>query len=112
MLYTVVMDYRGGTYISQVDAGNLAGALETWADTLDQRSIEELGPRRKAELTDDIRVQLSSGQEPALLDGLVNVWCAAASTSGGLALINVVATVNKRAAGTRPIRTGQQDGVT
>ena len=107
MLYTVVMDYRGGTYISQVDAGNVAGALETWADTLDQRSIGELGPRRKAGLTDDIKVQLSSGQEPALLDGLVNVWCAAASTSGGLALINIVATMNKKASRTRSIRTRQ-----
>jgi hypothetical protein len=97
----------GGTYISQVDAGNVAGALETWADTLDQRSIGELGPRRKAELTDDIKAQLSSGQEPALLDSLVNVWCATALTSGGIALINIAGTVNKKASRTRSIRTGQ-----
>ncbi len=92
MLYTVVIDYRGGTYISQVHARSVADALKIWAAALDTAAIGGLGPQRKVELIDDIKEQLSLGQEPALLDGLVNAWCASALTSGGLALINIVAT--------------------
>jgi hypothetical protein len=78
MLYTVVLDYRGGTYISQVNAGSVAGALKIWADALDIGAVARLGPQRKGELIDDIKMQLSSGQPPAPLDGLVNAWCASA----------------------------------
>jgi hypothetical protein len=92
MLYTVVMDYRGGTYVSQVAARSVAGALKIWAAALDTAAIAGLGPQRKAEMIDDIRVAHSLGLEAALLHGLVNAWCATALTSGGLALINIIAT--------------------
>jgi hypothetical protein len=107
MLYTVVMDYRGGTYISQVDAGSVAGALKVWAAGLDTAAIAGLGPRRKIELIDDIRERLSSGQEPVLLDGLVNAWCVSALTSRGLALINIIATNTRNWNPSRASRKGR-----
>src|SRR5260370_15177896 len=107
MLYTVVLDYRGGTYISQVNAGSVAGALKIWADALDIGAVARLGPQRKGELIDDIKMQLSSGQPPAPLDGLVNAWCASALTSGGLSLINIVGTISQKASRSRSIRKGK-----
>lgn len=72
MLYTVVLEYRGGTYISQVNARNVIGALQVWAEALDIAAVAGLGSRRKAELIDDIKEQLLHGVMPTPLDGLVN----------------------------------------
>jgi len=47
MLYTIVMDYRGGTYISQVDARSVAAALKVWAAALD--TAAHRGTRPSAE---------------------------------------------------------------
>ena len=105
MLYTVVMDYRGGTYISQVRARSVAAALKVWAAALDTAAIAGLGPQRKIELIEDVKG--SRGQEPALLDGLVNAWCATALTSGGLALMNIVATKTRNPSPLRAKRKGR-----
>jgi hypothetical protein len=94
MLYTIVMAYRGGTYISQVNARNVVAAVRAWAAALDVDAVSGLGPTRKAELIHDIEETSLRWDGPALLDGMVNAWCTTALTSGGLALINIVATVS------------------
>ena len=105
MLYTVVMDYRGGTYVAQVSARSVTAALKLWSEGLDTGVIDELGREQKKELihhTTDFRVE-----KPVLLNGLVNVWCASALTSGGLATINVVATNPSKPNSSRPNRKGR-----
>lgn len=54
MLYTVVMDYRGGTYIAQVDARSVTGALRLWSEGVDAVAIG-LRPEEKKELIDNIK---------------------------------------------------------
>lgn len=88
-LYTIVMEYRGGTYVSQVTARNVFGALRAWAVALNVDAVAGLGPRRKAELIDQIEDQLAA---PVALDGVINGWCASAVTSGGLVLVNIIET--------------------
>jgi hypothetical protein len=78
MLYTVVMEYRGGTYVSQVNAGNVVEALREWALALDTGAIKWLGPARKRELLKTIDEEPSWAIEPVKLDGLVNAWCMSA----------------------------------
>jgi hypothetical protein len=107
MLYTVVMDYRGGTYIAQVDASSVMGALNVWSEGLDTAAITGLSPEQKAELIDDIKESSSRGREPVLIDGLVNAWCASALTSGGMALINIVATKSQQSRLSRSNRKGK-----
>ena len=92
MLYTVVMDYRSGTYISQVKARSVDTALRVWTEHLDISGVAGLGRRRKAELIGEIKKQVSRREAPVPLDGVVNTWCASAATSGGLVIVNIIAT--------------------
>jgi hypothetical protein len=107
VLYTFVMEYRGGTYMAQVYARGVADALKTWAAALDTAAIGGFSPQRKVELIDDISEELSHGQKPTLLDGLVNAWCTSALTSGGVALINIVATKERNSSPSRTHRKGR-----
>ena len=86
------MEYRGGTYISQVKARSVKQALHLWAKALDVHPIAGFGERRKQELTNELTADTSDSPVP--LEGLTNAWCTSAAISSGLALINVVATVS------------------
>ena len=92
MLYTVLMEYRGGTYVSQVRAQTVVAALQNWASELDAGAIQGFSEGRKRELLREIESDLRSGTEPAPLNGLHNVWCTSAALSGGMVLINIVST--------------------
>lgn len=84
--YTVIMDFKGGTYISQVQSENQKNALEKWALELDTSEIFGLGDAGKARLLKGAR-----SEEPIALEGLSQVWCAYCLIPGP-ALINIVQT--------------------
>jgi hypothetical protein len=89
-LYTVVLEYRGGTYISQVLGPSLSAALKQWANALNENDLANWGLSRP-ELTEVIE------DDPALLDGCINAWCLTGlSGSEELILLNVVATIGAR----------------
>jgi len=90
------MEYRGGTYISQVDGHSVPNALQRWAAALDPALIKGLGQARKRELIDQIDSDLADGVWPVPLDDLKDVWCTSACTSGGFLLINLVATQQRK----------------
>ncbi len=46
-LYTFIMDFRGGTYISQIQEKDLMPAIQLWAETLLVEEIQYLGERVK-----------------------------------------------------------------
>ena len=92
MLYTILMEYRGGTYVSQAKAASASGALRTWAHNLDPSPVPGLGMRGKADLIEVIESDLADGIKPARLEGLHGSWCQTVRFSGGFALINIVAT--------------------
>jgi hypothetical protein len=50
MLYTFIMDFRAGNYISQVEGTHLSSAIRNWASKLDISSIEFLGEAGKQEI--------------------------------------------------------------
>ena len=89
VLFTVLMEYRGGTYISQVRARSANEAVRRWAAKLDPLPIAEFSERRKREL-----IRSLDGDKPVPLDGLTNAWCTSALVGGSSALINIVATAN------------------
>jgi len=91
--YTVILDYRGGTYISQVSASDERAALVKWAKQIKPNEIQQLGPKRHAKLVSDIESNYADMYSPTPLQGLVNAWCSSAPLSGGL--VNIIRTETK-----------------
>jgi hypothetical protein len=89
VLYTILMEYRGETYVSQAKAASASGALRTWSHNLDPSPVHT---RRKADLLKMIESHLADGIKPSRLEGLQGSWCQTVHFSGGFALINIVAT--------------------
>jgi len=86
-LYTFILDYTGRTYISQVEAPNLAKAVLKWPDGLVTDEVKGFGPKT----ADILKVRLAE-DKPILLSGLINTWCVTAIIRGRLALIHIVKT--------------------
>lgn len=86
-LYTFMMEFNGGTYISQVSASDPCSALEVWARALDPEAIEGLCDSVKAEL-----VQGVSDETPTPIEGLQNVWCVFLNPGGARCLVHLVET--------------------
>jgi hypothetical protein len=84
-LYTVIAEYRGGTYIKQLRARSAKDAVQKWlkqSDTSIPKNLSAALRRISAETL-----------EPVLIDGCENVWCASSSYKG-LLLLNIVKTVS------------------
>jgi hypothetical protein len=86
-LYTFIMDYDAGTYISQVAAPSPKSACVKWARRLDIQQVKGLGGKSHKSLIDEMK-----DESPTPLDGLFNAWCATALIRGRLALINIIQT--------------------
>ena len=82
-LYTFIMDYLGGTYISQVDAENAEQAMEAWIKTLVVEEVEHFSETDRKKI---IRVGFHE-DEPGLLTGIKNVWHFTVETKKGFAHI-------------------------
>jgi hypothetical protein len=90
-LYTFIMDYDGGTYVSQVKAPSPKSACLKWARGLDGEQIKGLGGKSHESLIAEIK-----DESPTPIHGVLNAWCATALIRGTLALINIVQTENGR----------------
>jgi hypothetical protein len=88
-LYTFVMEFLGGVYISQVREMSLRKACIKWARTLNVGGIKGLGAKGQAEF---IREMKDKANKPVPLSGLINAWCTSALSRRGVALINIVKT--------------------
>lgn len=83
------MDYRGGTYISQINSSSLDLACIDWASNLEVEEIEDFGKSNKEKL-----IKQMKSESPVLLNGLINAWCVSAFLYKGMLLINIVQTEN------------------
>jgi hypothetical protein len=86
-LYTFILDFAGGTYISQINAPSTISACVKWAEELDISGLKGVGGKNKESLINQMKEE-----EPRLIDGVINAWCVTAALRGGLALINIVQT--------------------
>lgn len=84
-LYTMVLDYRGGTYISQVTAESPEAAVHSWVMSANEQDLAQwaLTHEELSQLAEDSLITIENCQ---------NVWCASDSTEGGLMLLNIIAT--------------------
>ena len=84
-LYTIICEYAGGTYISQVNASSPENAVWSWLGTRASKKVIPKEPRERIKegLDDDT---------PIAIRGCRNVWCFSASSKKGLVLINLIRT--------------------
>ncbi len=85
--YTFIMEYAGGTYISQVRAPSPKSACVKWAQSLDISQVNGMGLTSKKQLIKEMK-----DESPVALDTILNAWCKSALIRGELALINIVQT--------------------
>lgn len=90
-LYTFFLEYKGGTYVSQVRARSSPLAMKAWAGKFMDMKVPRLGTRSKSDL-----VQKILRDAPTTLDGLKNAWCSSALVSGHLALVHFTKTDEQR----------------
>jgi len=87
-LYSVLLEYAGGTYVSQVVASSPKDALVKWTRQLDASVVWGMGKKSLEILRDDMREET-----PVPLTGLNNIWCTDALIRGKGSTIHVVQTV-------------------
>jgi len=85
-LYTIILDYKGGTYIGQNHADSAKEALARWLSGIEDQELA------RWKITRDELLEIVSSDGPVPLRDCTNVWCTSGSTKGGLVLINVIAT--------------------
>ena len=83
-LFTFILDYEGGTYISQIRENQLDKAFEKWLGSID---FSEIDIENSGLLINDVDTNLTP------LDGITNVWCTNFFVGEEFALVNIVETV-------------------
>jgi len=84
--YTVLVEFAGGTYLSQFKASTPKQALARWTEA----STRVTGVPKK--LREVMKKQLGFGDEPVAIRGLKNVWCISEEHENKLALIHIIQT--------------------
>jgi hypothetical protein len=83
-LFTIVCEYAGGTYTSQVRAADQEKALSEWAALLRREQPIEGASDQIAQEVDDAWADLVP------ITGLEGVWCWSGTAAQGLALVNII----------------------
>jgi hypothetical protein len=85
-LFTVVLEFDGGTYVSQFKAASThAAAVKHTAHLIGIKGMST--PLNRKRLADQLSLE-----QPIAIPGIRNVWCCSASVGKRLALVNIVAT--------------------
>lgn len=89
LLYTFIMNYLGGTYVSQVIAPDPESGMRFWIKKLNTKDIEGFSENDKQKLIQEDFVN----EEPVLLTGLDNVWHFLILTEKGTGFVYFVKTL-------------------
>ncbi len=88
-LFTFILEYQGGTYISQVCDETVKKAIVVWARTkIKVSEIYDLSEDEKTSLIEEVE-----GDNPVAIETVSNVWSISLLTkSNKLAFVNIVLT--------------------
>jgi hypothetical protein len=86
MLYTIDFEYKGGTYLAQVEAPGLRDVLKRWLQQTPEADLVSWQADRSAIAAAFTR------ETPIAIQGLKGVWCVSRTISGSFALVNIIAT--------------------
>jgi hypothetical protein len=85
-LFTVLLEFDGGTYISQVRAASVRGAVVKYAaQVVGNQAVGK--PSTRQRLADGLRED-----KPVAIEGVRNVWCCSTAVGTKSALVNIVST--------------------
>lgn len=85
-LFTMILEFDGGTYISQFQASSPDDAAMKHVDYL--VGLKGMStPANRRRLADRLSLE-----RPVAIEGVRKVWCCSASLGKKLALVNIVAT--------------------
>lgn len=87
-LYTIILDYEGGTYIKQIEAKSETDSFSIWLDNLDYSFIAGLGKsgyQKVCSFWNEEKTVLP-------LNESYNVWCLTFTVRNRLFLINIIKT--------------------
>ena len=89
--FTFIVNFRGGTYCTQVQAGDVTKSILEWIEKIkkEQDQIQYLGDKIIDELKKEAK---DEDNEVVLLNGLKNTWYTQYSTRQGVFHINIVQT--------------------
>lgn len=87
--FTVIAEYKGGTYVSQHYADTVDEAVMKWAENLDLQYFSE---KEKRKIIKELKYWADE-LPPTLLDGLTNVWFKYVGVYRRGVFINIVETV-------------------
>ncbi|MGF1717796.1 hypothetical protein L4D08_23325 [Photobacterium chitinilyticum] len=86
-VYTLILEYDGATYMSQVEASNEKAALNSWSEELDVCSIDGFP------LIDAEKVLIGlEDQAPTPVQKLTNVWNLTFAVGHDLAVLHLIKT--------------------
>ena len=88
-LYTIILEFGGGTYVSQTSASSKESALSSWCKTI--RTDKDFGPD-SCRLAEEIEHEANAARL-ALLDGLESAWSFTTVLNDRLILGHVIKTV-------------------
>jgi hypothetical protein len=89
-LFTVLMEFKGGTYLSQIRAPSPDAALEKWARGLEVKNIEGMTAGIKRQF-----VEWLPEARPTAVDGLKSAWCSGFVARADSALVYIVRTADR-----------------
>lgn len=87
-LFTFIMAYLGGTYISQVEAIDKEQARDIWIKNLEVKEIESFTIKDK----ENIIKENFSDEDIVLIKGMKSVWFFMVETKEGYGHVNLIKT--------------------
>ena len=89
--FSYIVEFRGGTYCSQVTSKDLKNSLQSWLTKLNAQKaeIKFLGDGTLKEIA---AIIADEDYQPTLLQGLKNIWFMYVPTAQGGLHINIVKT--------------------
>lgn len=88
-IYTFIAEYKGGTYVSQIQADSIGEACMAWGKYLIQN--DDIPLKNKTSFVETLQSDLVD-MPPACLDNTPNVWYFLADAGKGYVHVNVVKT--------------------
>ena len=89
-LYTLVVEFRKGIYVSQVKSNSVLEALKTWTNELMPESIKYLDASTVGFLKEELSKK--GHEKPTRINGMRNAWFAFLLTKKGGFYINIIKT--------------------
>ena len=89
-LFTLLMEFKGGTYLSQIRAPSPEAALEKWARDLEVKRIEGMTAGIKRQF-----VEWLPEARPTAVEGLKSTWNSGFVARTSSALVHILRTTER-----------------